>query len=358
MDIEMPTLSVASLISEIDLLDREQSYRYVGGRSHLRIGEIIKPEGGIVFDTIDGNGNVTRNRRIPAESLQTIANICNLKPNFPLQFDRVFSAGGNTRSALETMLAYTPQFFVCYPERVSSYSGKSRRDLRHLMWCPEEKHAAGTLVEKDFGKIITEQEIGLDFGSILIPQSQLGDEFDTIEAKRVHTQMQVAIIEIGIVLGCQTWIAVNDRATLVASQPLGNKPGVVRSIDDIPVLYTREAKEIATLIDCLWVTNQGRELVAVIEVEHSTGVTSGLTRMAKLREQIPSIDTMFVIVADHDMRAKVVHEANTPIFRALNAGFLSYTTMRELYGLIQKYPLTGAVDAKFVRAFIERVRVG
>jgi hypothetical protein len=108
MDIKMPTLSVVSLISEIDLLDREQSYRYVGGRSYLRIGEIIKPEGGIVFDTIEGNGKVTRNRRIPVESLQTVANICNLKPNFPLQFARIFSAGGNTRSALETMLAYTP----------------------------------------------------------------------------------------------------------------------------------------------------------------------------------------------------------------------------------------------------------
>jgi type II restriction enzyme len=60
---------------------------------------------------------------------------------------------------------------------------------------------------------------------------------------------------------------------------------------------------------------------AVFEVEHSTGVTSGLTRMKHFRDQIPPIDTRWVIVAPDENRNKVYAEANKEQFRDMNVHF-------------------------------------
>jgi type II restriction enzyme len=305
-----------------------------------------------VFQTIDHRGVVSVERRIPADSLATVAAICSRKPNFPLQLDRLFNAGGNTRSALESMLAYTSHFFVCYPERVDSYSNRSSRDLRHIMWCPNESHPIGQLTEKDYPEVINEVENSLDFGTIALT---LDDRFETIESKRTHIQMQVALIDIGNALGLKTWVASNDRATKVGDSSLGARMGVVSSLSDAPVIYTRKAQEIAGLIDCLWIAKDGRQLAAAFEVEHTTGITPGMTRMAKLREELPSIDTLFVVVAPDELRGKVVEEANNTLYRALNVRYLAYSTVRELYGLVQKYRLAGTVDARFILAFLEQV---
>jgi type II restriction enzyme len=353
LGLNMSVLTVANLVNEIAKLDRKQTYPYVGGRSLLRIVDVIKPEGGIIFDTIDTHGKVIPDRRIPTDSLATVAGICSRKPNFPLQFDRLFNAGGNTRSALETMLAYTEHFFVCYPERVDSYSGQSRRDLRHLMWCPDKAHPLGQQQIIEYDDVINEVEVGLDFGQIDLSLSTLDAEFDTIEAKRTHTQMQIALVEIGNALGFETWIARNDRSIVVGNRSMGQMTGVIESLDQMPVLYTREAREVASLIDAIWVSEQGRRLAAVIEVEHSTGVTSGLTRMSKLRHAIPSIDTIFAVIAPDTLRGKVVSEVSQTMYKDLKARFMPYSTVRELYGLIQKYPLTNLVDSRFIQAFME-----
>lgn len=43
-----------------------------------------------------------------------------------------------------------------------------------------------------------------------------------------------------------------------------------------------EARVAANLIDCIWFKN-GKLMPAVMEVEQSTGVTSGLTRMKNFK---------------------------------------------------------------------------
>jgi len=44
-----------------------------------------------------------------------------------------------------------------------------------------------------------------------------------------------------------------------------------------------EASQAALMIDCIWFKN-GKLMPAVMEVEHSTGVTSGLTRMKNFQD--------------------------------------------------------------------------
>jgi len=350
----MKKLIITDLVNEIAKLDRNATYSYYSGRSKLKILDIQLPEGPVNFVRWDGQNRESRGS-VTTNQLARIALACSNKPNYPLHVDRLFSAGGNSRSALETLLAYTPNFFMCYPKRTDIYTGEIRSDLKHIMWCPEDEHPRGEIAEKPYEEIITEFELGVDFGNINITADMLNDEFDSIEAKTTHIQMQIALIEIGNALNFHTWIAKNDRHILVKGTRLGDLKGVIRSLDDIPIFYKAEIKEAASLIDCIWFTHDGDRIPAVIEIEHSTGVTSGLTRMRKFKDVFPSIETTFTIVAPNELRNKVISEANHNIFRPLKAKYLPYSTMRELYGLIRRYSLSDVVDYTFIRPFMENM---
>jgi len=272
-----------------------------------------------------------------------------------VQFDRLFSGGGNSRSALETLLSYTPNFFICYPPRTNTYTGKMSSNLKHIMWCPDDRHNVGVTETKDYNLVISEFEFGVDLGEVKISPNMLGDEFDSIEAKKTHTQMQVALVRIGSALSFHTWIAKNDRSIPVEDKSLGTLEGVISTLNSVPILYDTESKRAASLIDCIWFSHDFKYIPAVIEIEHSTGITSGLTRMLKFRETIPSVSMSYTVVAPNELRAKVISEANNTAFRDLQTRYMPYSTVRELYGLIQRYELTNVVERTFIEPFMEKV---
>lgn len=348
------TLTPRELVDEIAALGVGKPYSYVSGKNTIQITKIQYPEGPITFSRLNKERKQTSGN-ISAQQLAKFAMVCQSKPNYPLHIDRIFSAGGNSRSALEALVAHTPHFFICNPERVDVYSGETKRDLKHIMWCPDETHTIGQIVEKDYGGVINEQEASIEFGNIQVPESALGNEFDTIDAKRTHIQMQVALITIGNALDLKTWIARNDHSVLVGDTRLVDMPGVIKSLDDIRLFFDAEIKDAAALIDCIWFTPNYREMPAVIEVEHSTGVTSGMTRMLKFREKFPGLQTIYTIVAPSKLRAKVINEASQPIYTPLHVQYMSYENVRELYGLLQRYALSGVVDHRFVSAFMEQI---
>ena len=112
-----------------------------------------------------------------------------------------------------------------------------------------------------------------------------------------------------------------------------------------------EAVKAAHLIDCVWFKN-GRLMPAVIEIEHSTGVTSGLTRMQGFQQVLPPFPTRWVIAAPDEDREKVIRECNRPQFKSLNAQFFPYSSVEELYSLCQRRKLRGITE-EFLDCFIE-----
>lgn len=355
----MQKLTAADLVAQISRLDNNRWYLYPSGISQLKITKIVEPEGPIKFVSINLKKEDAKERSgsISSSQLARIASAFSNKPDYPIHIDRVFSASSNSRSALETLLAYTPHFYICYLQRADVYTGEtSDKKLKHIMWRPSEAHALGQIVkEKEYRQVITEIELGVDFGHIQLSPNQLSNEFDSIEAKRTHTQMQIALIEIGNALGFQTWIAKNDRSIEVGESKLGSLFGVVQSLEEIPILYKPEIRDSASLVDCIWFADNGDRIPAIIEIEHSTGVTSGLTRMKKLKDTFPSISATFAVVAPNELRNKVITEANQKVFRDLRARYMPYSTIRELYGLMQRYSFSGLVDHSFINAFMERV---
>jgi type II restriction enzyme len=350
----MKALKTADLVNMISQLGTEGTYEYFSEKAKLRITDITKPEGPIKFRRWNIRDKESRGS-ISTNQLNTIAVAFSKRPDYPIQLDRLFSGGGNSRSALETLLAYTPNFFICYPQKSNPYTGTIERRIKHIMWCPDSEHRLGQVSEKEFQQVISEVELDADFGNIEITPDMLTRELDSIEAKRVHTQMQVALVRIGGALNFHTWVAKNDRAIAVGDTTLGNLPGVIPSLDNVKILFESESKQIASRIDCIWFSNDYRYIPAVIEVEHTTGVTSGLTRMLQFREIVPALQVNCAIAAPNELRNKVVSEANSALFRNLDVKYLPYSTVRVLYGLIRNYNLSNVVHRTFIEPFMEKV---
>ena len=324
---------------------------------YLEVIDIERVEGPIVFERWKkpGSGTVKSPARISVNQIGTVAAVFSGKPSYPIHFDRLFSAGGNSRSAIETLLALTPNFFYCYPMKTNPYTGLAEKKLKHLIWCPNKSHKLGEFSETEYDQIITEIELGIDYQDIGFSNAESESEFENIAARKTHTQMQVALVELGNAMNLNSWIAKNDQSITVGDQKISDLPSVIKDLTDVEILYNKDIKNNANLIDCIWFSRDHRYIPAVFEVEHSTGVTSGLTRMSKFYESIPSLRTDFVVVAPNLLRNKVVTEINQDVFSKIKANYLPYSTLRELYGLIKRYPLSGKLNQTFLHPFLQDV---
>ncbi|WP_279041836.1 restriction endonuclease, partial [Brevibacillus borstelensis] len=275
-------------------------------------------------------------------------------PNQPINLDRVLGGSYNTRSVLETLIAHTPQFYFCYPGRIESTISNSqiKRGHKHVMWCPENPHQLGVLVKAETDIVISEVPIADAFyDALVVPDELVTTELD-IEAVRRHSQIQIALIKIGQQLGFRTWIAQNDKGIKYQNKRLVEMEGVVNSLRDERIISAfEEAYKAALLIDCIWFKN-GKLMPAVMEVEHSTGVTSGLTRMKGLQDALPPFLTRYVIVAPDEDRDKVLREANRPQFQSLNVRYFPYSAVEELYSLCQRRKIRGVTE-EFLDSFME-----
>ena len=278
-----------------------------------------------------------------------------IEQGVPVNFDRLLGASYNTRSALETLLAHTPEFYWCLPGRIEIVNSSSeiKRGHKHLLWLPDQPHELGKLKQNKSDIVISE----LPSSSVVYEALSMGAQTSTkmdLDVARRHLQVQVALILIGQQLGYRTWVARNDKGFKYGDRKIGELDGVVVRLDDEKLLMAySEAVQAALQIDCIWFRNS-HFMPAVIEIEHSTGVTSGLTRMKNLQSHAPHILTRWVIAAPDEDREKVLREANKPDFQSLNVQFFPYSAVDELFGLVQRRKLTkAAINDDFLNCFFE-----
>ncbi len=293
---------------------------------------------------------------ISSQMLWRLANA--IKPNQPINVDRILGASYNTRSVLEALLAYTPQFYYSYPGRIESINAKTKiqKGHKHLLWNPDSPHESGIAVEAETDIVISEiPAMEAYYEALVLPDSLIEKGLD-IDVQRRHAQIQIALYFIGKQLGYKTWIAQNDKGILYQNKRLGEYEGIISKLDEEVLIKSHaDAVKAALLIDCIWFKN-GRLMPAVMEVEHSTGVTSGLTRMKNFKDKFPPFPTRYVIVASDDDRKKVIQEANKPQFQDLNVRYFPYSAVEELYALCQKRKLRGITE-EFLDCYMEPVFV-
>lgn len=287
-----------------------------------------------------------------------IANACS--EGEPFNVDRILGASYNTRSVFETLLALTPQFYTCYPGRIENMGGnvKIKNGQKHLLWLPQKPHENGQIVVEQTSNMAVSEIPAktVVYDSIVFPDSTLAGEGMDIEIIRRHTQIQIALYLIGRQLGFRTWIANNDKGIVYKDKPLCQHDGIIPVLEsDSNIVTNNHAVQNALLIDCIWFQN-GRHMPAVMEVEHTTGILSGLDRMKGLYDAIPDFRTKYVIVAPDEDRDDAIEKINLPRYRCLEARYFPYSSVEELYYLCMHRGLHG-VTPEFLDCYMEKVCV-
>lgn len=276
----------------------------------------------------------------------------------PLNVDRVLGASYNWRSVLETLIALTPQFYTCKPGRIEDQGGRVniKSGQKHILWLPQDPHANGIITEKEIENMAVSEIPAktVVYDSIVFPDSKLIADGMDIEVRRRHAQIQIALYLIGLQLGFRTWIANNDKGIIYKEKPLYQHEGIIPTLEsDTNIVTNNHAANLALLIDCIWFKN-GIHMPAVMEVEHTTGVISGLDRMKGLYDAIPDFKTKYVIVAPDEDRGLVTEKINLPRYKCLDARYFPYSSVEELWHLCYHRGLHG-VTPEFLDCYMEKV---
>jgi type II restriction enzyme len=354
-------VTAQNLVHAISQLNRNVDYNYANDSTttRVRIHDIEMPSGPIKIKRYDPE----QSQKLDAAKVETIStNMLNrlasaITERTPINFDRLFGGSYNTRSALETLIANTPNYWICYPGRVEQKNGKPviKPGHKHIIQLAEA-HPRGEIHIAKVDMVISESLIPKDvvYEGLDLPTGVQKENMD-IDVARRHAQIQVALLKIGRQLGLDTWIAQNDHGVIYDGKRLIEQPGTVQKLSDVQMLTAFPAGAHAgRLIDTIWFRG-GMSMPAVIEVEHSTGITSGLTRMNGFKDKLPMFGGIrWVIAAEESLRPLAVREANLAQFRDLDARFISYESVEELFSLCERRKIGGVTDV-FLDSFMERL---
>ena len=356
------TITTENIVNLLSALPKKQAFPYVNTSTHTVVA----------IESIDGaSGPVTIRRWNPAKgetfqgaepasiSAQMLTRVANaIAEGTPINIDRLLGASYNTRSALETLLCHTPPFYFCFPGRIDFSTGKAKikHGHKHIIYLPAEPHEPGRLEEQKVESLAINEIPGKNvvYNALELPAGTIqSGAIDTTEA-RIHLQMQMAVYEIGQALGLKTFIAQNDQGAMYKGKVLSDHSNIITDLKSVPVVGGFDgAANAGKLIDAIWIGS--KNIPAVFEVENSTGVTSGLTRMQNFKKLLPPYQGMrFVIIAPDNLREKVIREINKPEFSELHAFFMPYSAVSELLGLCQERRLKGVTEA-FLETFLEDV---
>lgn len=351
----------SNLVAAIDKLPRNVYYDYCEKRTKtkVRIVKVSLPVGGITIERKQiKKGSSTPQITEESISVSMIRRYANaFGEGLPVHVERVFGSSYNTRSALEALVAHTPEFHLAYPKRIEMLDSSTelKKGQKVLIWDPNNLHPQGQIHKIPTELTISERpSIETIYGIVEIPPDV---KFEMeVPVKRRHTHIQILLAKIGAQLGYRTHIAANDQTIEYNGKPLLALPSVTPDLKSEKLLTAwSEAIDAARFIDCVWFKN-GKLMPAVMEIEHSTGVTSGLVRMQKFKNALPDLRSRWVVVAPDEDRDEVIRKCNDPQFKGLGTKFFPYSAVEELNALCQKRKLKGVTE-EFLDCFMENTLV-
>jgi len=333
----MQIYTASSICRAINSLNKNELYGYVNPQNNgeIKIVRIDLPEGPIVIKRRKIGSEWGKEENISSQMIWRVANALNSR--IPINIDRVLAGSYNTRSVLEALLAHTPDIFVCTPGRQETIGGivSIKRGHKHILWNPEKLHALGRIEHIDLGESCVINEIpSIDMMYDVVPAQQTKEGMD-IDILRRHSQIQVALSEIAKAFDIRTWIAVEDHGIIYNKKRIIEYPNIIKDLTTEPTISQfPNAIHVGKHIDCLFF-NGG--LPFAFEVEHTTGVTSGLSRMLQFKNAAEHLNTHYVIVAPDNDREDVMTKCNKEQFKELNAFYFPYSQVEELYSFTSRH---------------------
>lgn len=144
-----------------------------------------------------------------------------------------------------------------------------------------------------------------------------------------HTQIQHLLIKIGRALGCEVYVARNDR-----HRSYDGEAFALLTVPELPPMScSPEVFETVRLIDVIWLKPGGGEIVSAFEVEKSTSIYSGILRLEDLARSIPDCASHFYLVAPNQREKQVMAQLARPAFRSdladISLAFIPFDDLRE-----------------------------
>lgn len=142
-----------------------------------------------------------------------------------------------------------------------------------------------------------------------------------------HIEIQGILAELGNLLGYDTYVA--DPSEKFRGKRLSE----IATLKEMPQFTLQRLIETAKNIDVIWFKEEFP--VCCFEIEHTTGVTSGLFRLYQLRR----FNAKFFILAPKGVISKFKKEINKDPFYHIKERytFRSYEELLTFYGVVHKY---------------------
>jgi len=145
------------------------------------------------------------------------------------------------------------------------------------------------------------------------------------EADRTHTEIQGWLRDLGAALGFAVYVAANDRSREYDQGLLGD-----RCLNRLPdKLEASQGADAIRLIDVLWF-DEGGNVIAAFEVEHTTSIYSGIVRLLDLAMTTDQAVRGLFLVAPDARESDIRAQLSRPAFRAISAlqvRFLPYSEL-------------------------------
>jgi len=349
----MTVFTASDIVRSINALDKNRTYGYVNVATHgeIKIVRVGLTEGPIVIKRRKIGEDWSEEIPIGPQMIWRLANALNSR--IPINVDRVLGGSYNTRSVLEALLAHTPEIFTCSPGRQETIGGEVtvKKGHKHIIWNPDKPHALGIMQRIDLGDNCVINEIpSIDMMYDVIPAS-IRPGID-IEIQRRHSQIQVALAEIANALTMRTWLAIQDQGIVHKGKRITEYPFIIKDLNsENAIAQYSDAIKVAKNIDCMYF-NGG--LPFAFEVEHTTGVTSGLNRMLQFKNAAQHLNTQFVIVAPDSDRCDVFNKATMNQFEDLQALYFPYSQVEELYSFLSRHSRITGIKKDFLLNFMEK----
>jgi type II restriction enzyme len=140
----------------------------------------------------------------------------------------------------------------------------------------------------------------------------------------LHARMQAHLLKVGRSLGCDVWVARNDRSQLNChGGTLGEG-----TLSALPLsTLNQDVRSTVELIDVLWLRQN--TVVAAFEVEKSTSIYSGILRLLDLSLSLGPTGLALYLVAPDEREGEVRAQLARPSFRDLELR-LSLLTFSDL----------------------------
>lgn len=159
--------------------------------------------------------------------------------------------------------------------------------------------------------------------------SEEKQEVEPTQQPITHGQAQKMLVELGKLLGYDTYVPPEDYNKKVNGETLGK----LATLKDIPPFATPKAIETAKHIDVIWFDEEYPRYC--FEVEDSTDVIKGLLRLYQIRH----IHMTPVIVGPASKRSKFEREVDRDPFHKIKNRyrFISYEELKELFEAGKKF---------------------